>query len=581
MQNTDSKTNLEEIKQRVDIVDVISNYVRLEKSGTQFKGRCPFHNEKSPSFYVSPAKNFYHCFGCAAHGDIFTFTMNIENIPFKDALKLMAEKAGVSLSTFKKEENSRSFEILEKATIFFQKNLQESFEARGYVEGRGITAETTHLFRIGFAINDWRTLYSFLLKSGFSDEEILESGLCIKHEKGFYDRFRSRIMFPITNTSGKVVAFTGRIIGPDANKEKEGIAKYVNSPETSLYHKSSVLFGFDKAKTEIAKQKKVILVEGQMDTVMSHQAGVVNTVAISGTALTEAHVNILKRFADTVVLSLDTDKAGFEAMKKSAQISLFYDMHVEGLDIVDAKDPADIICDSPQAWLEISQNPISIFKLLTKKIIEGEKEGDNLKISQRIKKEILPILASVRSQMSRESYAKDVQDVSGIKSESVLAELKDLNIANDLTQIEQSKVYIKKEETVKKIVDISLLFISTFVFIEKLSTSKQEMFRDFLLNILKDFGDTEILEVLENEDLKNIERIKLEKDMQEKMVNKNEEQLRELISESVFVAVRGFLEKIRASTNIKNKETFNEENFVLLKKINSKLDTLKKEIEKL
>jgi DNA primase len=268
-------SNLEKIKERLNILDVVSTYIKVDKVGTQFRARCPFHNEKTPSFYVSPTRGNYHCFGCNEHGDIFGFVMKIEGLQFKDALRILADKAGVTLSNFKKEETSNMVDILEAATIFFEKNLAQNIEAKNYVASRGITIETSQKFRIGFAPNDWRLLYNGLKSAGYNDEEIVSSGLCIKHEKSgqftYYDRFRSRVMFPIMNASGKVVAFTGRIIGHDEGKD--GVAKYVNSPETQMYHKSSILFGYNFAKHEIAKLKKVIVVEGQMDVVMCHQAG--------------------------------------------------------------------------------------------------------------------------------------------------------------------------------------------------------------------------------------------------------------------------------------------------------------------
>lgn len=197
--------NLDLIKERLNILDVVSTYIKLDKAGSQFRARCPFHSEKSPSFYVSPNRGSYHCFGCGEHGDIFSFVMKIEGINFKDALRLLADRAGVSISEFKKEESSSLIDILEGATMFFEHNFSQNPQAKEYLKNRGVKAETMQKFRIGFAPNDWRQLYTKLNKAGYTDEEIVTSGLCIKHEKGLYDRFRSRIMFPIMNASGKVV----------------------------------------------------------------------------------------------------------------------------------------------------------------------------------------------------------------------------------------------------------------------------------------------------------------------------------------------------------------------------------------
>lgn len=413
---------VEEVKSRLDIVDVVSTYIKLEKSGSQLKARCPFHNEKSPSFYVSPHKGFFHCFGCGVHGDIFTFITKIENLEFKDALKLLAERAGVELKSFKREEESKSFDILESAAGFFQNNLSNSLPAQEYLYNRGLTKATIENFRVGFSQNDWRTLYNFLKKSGFDDKEIEQSGLCIKHEKGFYDRFRSRIMFPINNSTGKVVAFTGRIIGPES--KKEGVAKYVNSPETTVYHKSSILFAYDKAKKAIADSKEVILVEGQMDAVMSHQAGVENTVAISGTALTEEHIKILSRFADTATLSLDKDNAGYVAMLRSASVAYFADMFVKVIDFGDAKDPADIVANNPEDWRIAVSQTVPFFKFMAESIATSD--VSELEKMKKLRKEVLPILQIVKSNLLKESYAAQVGAVLNIDKASILKDVENL-----------------------------------------------------------------------------------------------------------------------------------------------------------
>jgi DNA primase len=569
------KTNLEEIKQRVDIVDVISTYVRLQKVGNQFRTNCPFHNEKSPSFYVSPHKGFYHCFGCGVHGDIFGFTMQIEGIPFKDALRMMAERAGISLSQVSHEDSSRTLDIMEDACVFYQRHLQESFMARGYVDGRGIESETVHLFRIGFAPAAWRDTYSFLQKKGYSDEEILESGLCIKHEKGLYDRFRSRVMFPIMNPSGKVVAFSGRIIGEEAGKD--GVAKYVNSPETPLYHKSNILYGYDKAKKEIAKSKRVVLVEGQMDTVMSHQAGVLDTVAISGTALTEEQVKIMKRFAETLVLSLDTDKAGFEAMKKSAQVALFHEMNVEALYIEDAKDPAEIIAESKEEWRRVVDKPVSVFTFLTKKIKEQHAAEDTIKILQRIKKEVFPVLASVQSPMLREGYGELIARELGISTETILSEMKTVQFQE--SAVEESQ-FLKTHETKPEQVFIKsdplLLVLQVYVLLDMALWIDKHKYLAFLKEKLDLVKDVIELEMLDNQELKEVESIKLEKEFAESEVDKLE-----ILKEKIYFALKQIYEKSKQKINNKIRESYSDDLLIKLKDLNSALDTLSKEVSEL
>lgn len=446
MQGVNKNANLDLIRERLNVLDVVSTYIKLDKAGSQFRARCPFHNEKSPSFYVSPSRGSYHCFGCSEHGDIFGFVMKIEGINFKDALKLLADRAGVTLTNFKKEETSNLIDILEVTTLFFEHMFSKEKQAKEYIESRGVNLETIQKFRIGYAPNDWRQLFTKLKTAGYSDEEIISAGVCIKHEKGnqttVYDRFRNRIMFPIMNASGKVVAFTGRVLptpatthpltgGEQAQNLREE-AKYVNSPETPMYHKSSILYGYNFAKMEIAKLKKVLVVEGQMDVVMAHQAGNINTVAISGTAFTPEHISIIKRFAETVTLALDTDKAGYTAMLKSAALSLENDLEVEGLKLTD-KDPADMIKTDILNWKKCVENSKSILTLITEIILE--KENIKPKQIQRLRKDLFPLLRVVKSPLLKESYTKEI------------AEQLDINI---LIIKQETESIIKEQELVLK-----------------------------------------------------------------------------------------------------------------------------------
>ncbi len=456
--------NLDLIRERLNILDVVSTYIKLDKAGSQFRARCPFHTEKSPSFYVSPSRGSYHCFGCSEHGDIFGFVMKIEGINFKDALRLLADRAGVSLASFKKEETSNLIDILEQATLFFEHNFSQNNEAREYLKNRGVSAESIQKFRIGFAPADWRQLYTKLNKAGYSDEEIVTSGLCIKHEKGLYDRFRSRVMFPIMNASGKVVAFTGRILpqphlASPINKggivqEVREEAKYVNSPETPMYHKSSILFGYNFAKMEIAKQKKVLVVEGQMDVVMSHQVGNTNTVAISGTAFTPEHISILKRFAETVVLALDSDKAGYASMLKSAALALQSDMEVEGIKMTD-KDPADMIkFDMQNAtvnWDSAVKSSKPILSLITEIILEKEKIKPRQ--VQLLRKDLFPLLRVVKSPLLKESYIKEISKLLEIDEKIIRQETENIK-----SEFEMQVANIRKEKKAIPKKDILTIF---------------------------------------------------------------------------------------------------------------------------
>lgn len=278
-------STVEQIKSRLDVVEVIGTYVKLESAGTNLKARCPFHSEKTPSFFVSPSRQSFHCFGCGKGGDIVSFVEEIEGTDFAGALKTLADRAGIKITTFdrkKATEAELQFNILEKATQFFEARLKEEQEAIDYLKKRGLSGKTAKEFRVGYARDSWNSLHAFLRGEKFSDAQMEKVGLVVRGDKGYYDRFRGRIMFPIADISGRVIGFSGRLFGGE--EENRG-AKYVNTPATDLYDKSRVLYGFDKARLEIKREDACILVEGQMDLLMSHQAGAKNTVAVSGQLL--------------------------------------------------------------------------------------------------------------------------------------------------------------------------------------------------------------------------------------------------------------------------------------------------------
>lgn len=385
-------TAAETIKERLGIVDVIAGYVKLEKSGRQLKARCPFHGEKTPSFYVSPDRNSFHCFGCQASGDIFSFIEKIEGVAFRDALTLLADKAGVDLNQFRKggpDTDTSLYEVLEAATDFFEGKLQTTAEALHYVRGRAVADETIKSFRIGFAPNEWHALEQYLHTRGIAIGLAEKAGLIVRKDQGggFYDRFRGRLMFPIMNPSGKVVGFSGRIL-PQFTEGKE-MAKYINSPETELYKKSKVLFGYEKAKRAITEQSGCIVVEGQMDLVMAHQAGTVNTVAVSGTALTFDHLRLMQRFTNTIIFCLDSDKAGLQALKRSAELAYAAQMDVKVIPLIDTKDPADMIRESVGKWHELTEHAVPLITFLLQDI---RKDGKSEEYPRRITKDLVPLI---------------------------------------------------------------------------------------------------------------------------------------------------------------------------------------------
>jgi DNA primase len=358
----------EEIKNKLDIVEVIGQYLKLQKVGANYKALCPFHKEKTPSFLVSPTRQIWHCFGCNLGGDIFTFVMKIENIEFKEALEMLAKKAGIKLSYESPQARSqkqRLIDINKEAASFFEKNLYQNKEVVEYLHQRGLKDETIKEFCLGWALDDWQALSSFLIKKGFKPEEIVAAGLAISkkepiainnksqkvnyeiQEKDIYDRFRARIMFPIDNSSQQIVGFTGRVFQGKqllkTIKDIERIGKYVNTPQTLIFDKSTILYGLSRSKPYLRSQEETLLVEGQMDFLAAWQEGIKNTIATSGTALTPYQLKILKRYNSTLILGFDMDEAGERAAERTIELALAKEFNIKILRLEEGKDLADYL----------------------------------------------------------------------------------------------------------------------------------------------------------------------------------------------------------------------------------------------
>jgi DNA primase len=328
---------LEEIKSKIDIVDFISDYVKLKKSGQNWKGLCPFHSEKTPSFMVNPSKQIFHCFGCGAGGDVISFVAKYENLSFGESLRLLAKRAGVSLpekrgtaGTQQREEKIRT--ALSDAVAFYVKKLDESAVAKDYVKSRGITEESAALFKLGYAPAGWSNLLRHMRNAGYSDQTLRDAGLAVQGEKGLYDMFRQRLLFPISSTGGNVIAFGGRALD-DAKP------KYINSPETPLFKKSETLFGLSLAKESVRREGYVIIVEGYMDTLICHQYGFRNAVAPLGTSLTSGHIQKLRTLATRAVLVFDGDAAGRTAAKRALALACQNNYSTRVLVLPEGEDP--------------------------------------------------------------------------------------------------------------------------------------------------------------------------------------------------------------------------------------------------
>lgn len=417
-----SDGTIEEIKGRLNIVELISTYVRLEKAGAHHKACCPFHQERSPSFMVNEEKNMWHCFGCGKGGDAFAFVMEIEGLEFREALQLLAEKAGVELPKYaptdggQKENKDRLFSLLELATKFYEKQLWEGagkVSALPYLRERGLTDESIHSFRLGYAPEGWRHQLEFFQKKGYTVDEMEQVGLLIKKENttprdtthtvaGGYDRFRDRIMFPIFDIFGHVIGFSARV-APGGDETQ---AKYINTPETVLYHKSRALYGLFHAKQAMKQVGLTVIVEGNMDVIAMHQAGIAQTVAVSGTALTDEQLNLMKRYGKEVRLFFDMDGAGQKAAKKSAALALEKELEVTVVRLPFGKDAADMGRDDAEKLREVVAQAVpalSYFLSTSLAIHDMTPSG-----KRQIVDEYVELLRAVRNPIERAEAIKDL-----------------------------------------------------------------------------------------------------------------------------------------------------------------------------
>lgn len=468
------------IKERLNIVDVISAYIPLSPAGKNYKGKSPFKQERTPSFYVSPDKGLYHCFSTGKGGDMFTFVQEMEGLDFKGSLKVLADKAGVSLTNFnpkQKEEKDRLYEIMEAATLFFENKLSENKEVLEYIKGRGVEDSTMKDFRIGYAPDGWRNLYE-KLKDKFSDKDLALVGLIKTTEKGAYDTFRDRIMFPICDSSGRVIAFSGRIFKDDG---KSG--KYVNSPDTPLFNKSDVLFAIDKAKNYIRKYNFTTIVEGQFDVVMLHQAGFKNTVAVSGTALADSligrdsqvnNLGIIKRLSNNLVLAFDSDSAGINAARRSANIAMSLGMDVKVVDIEAGKDPADVIKESGKdAWSAILREAKHVILFYTEKIKETSK--DERELGRRIKDELLPEISFIDSEIEKSFFIKEVSRITKIDEKHLSADLEKVKAQPSFAKDKNEKVETREPQNTVILDDLEKEIWGIYVTKEKSEDVKNKI----------------------------------------------------------------------------------------------------------
>lgn len=437
----------EQIKEKIDIVDFIRSYITLLPAGKNFKANCPFHKEKTPSFIVSPERQTWHCFGaCSEGGDIFKFLMKYENLEFHEALKVLAEKAGIELRNVGFQEQKQFgvlYEINELAKKFFIHQLAESAgqKALNYLKERSLKKETIEEFEIGLAPSGYDNLTVYLIKSGYNIKDIERAGLNFKTEKGGYiDRFRNRIMFPLYNHFGKTIGFSGRIL-PEFDTGETG--KYINSPETLIFNKSKVLYGFHKTKNSIRELKSAVLVEGQMDFLLCWQDGVKNAVATSGTALTQDHLKVLRRQTDVLIFCFDNDEAGLKAAERSIDLAHNEDFNVKVLVIDKYKDPAEAVQKEPGLMEKLvgEAKQAMEFYFHRYKLTDNKQLTTNNGISD-LKNNLRLVLAKIKiltSAVEKFHWLKKLSEIIGVKEDILAEEMAQLKSVNEQRSITADK----------------------------------------------------------------------------------------------------------------------------------------------
>ncbi len=498
-------SDIDEIKSRLNIVDVLGEYIRLERAGANYRANCPFHNEKSPSFMVSEEKQIWHCFGCQKGGDIFGFVMEIEGLEFREALKTLAEKAGVELKKVnpqQTEQKNKTLDILEMATKFYQAHLLQTPAGKkimDYLHERGLNDESIKEFRLGYAPDGWKNTMSFLVSKGYSVGEIEKTGLLVKKDNAqtsksqfpisnhlpagqagiqnsndqinstnqklqtinHYDRFRDRIMFPVADTNSKVVGYSARV----APGGDESQAKYVNTPETEVYHKSKILYGINKAKGEIRQAGTVLLVEGNMDVIAAHQAGLKNTVAVSGTALTQEHLNIIKRYTDNIKMCFDMDNAGELATKKSIKLCFEKGASVHVVQLPSGKDAADLAKSNPAALKESVEKAKSAMEYFFTNIF-GKYDKEKVEDKKIITEELLEMIGYLSNDIEKSHWLKKLAAELDVPDNILTDMLKKTSLRDRVEKTSQnlppeSKVFApsgKIETLTKNLIGLALVY---------------------------------------------------------------------------------------------------------------------------
>jgi len=436
-----------EVKQRLDIVELVSEYVTLQKAGRNFKGLCPLHSENHPSFFVFPDQQTWHCFGaCGTGGDIFSFIMKKEGVDFGQALRLLAQRGGITLSPLETpdktedKEKERLFQINEAATEFYHHLLSSpkaGEAARSYLERRKLTPETVKEFRLGFSPDTWETLKNYLLNKDYKEKELAEAGLIIEREEGgSYDRFRNRLMFPICNILGRITGFGARALD-------DSLPKYINSPQTAIFDKSSSLYGIDKAKSAIRKKNSAIIVEGYMDVLTAHQHRWQNAVGSMGTSLTEKQVEEVKTLTNNITLALDADLAGEEATLRSKTILAYSNAEANVILLPSGKDPDEVIREDPSLWQKLVEQAMPMLDFAFQSTI-SKLDINKAKDKSLAVQKLLPSIHEIKDPVQQSHYLKKLARELKIEESAIKAALRESKIGRKRPQLikptEQSRL---------------------------------------------------------------------------------------------------------------------------------------------
>lgn len=414
---------IEQIKQRVDIVELLSEYLKLQKSGSNWRALCPFHHENSPSFMVSQEKQIWHCFGCAKGGDIFSFMQELEGIAFPEALRILAQRANVTLTQYRPDQQDKKQACLAsvaQAQQFYQQALHDSTEAAGaraYLEARGLTADSITTFGLGYSYNEWSRLKDYLQQHGSSEAVLTEAGLVINH----HDRFRGRLMIPLHDAHGTVVGFTARVLQAQSDE-----GKYVNSPQSSIYDKSSLVFGLWRAKTAIKKLNATLVMEGNLDVITAQQHGFSNAVATSGTAFTAQQLLLLKRYSPNILLAFDLDAAGEKAADRGIDLALQHQMNIKVVRWPEQyKDPDDCIRADAAAFKQAIRQAIGIIDYW---FIQASKDLQLNRVEHKklLVQRLLPKLAKLGDAVEIAHYVQQLADLVRVEASVLHQQLRGL-----------------------------------------------------------------------------------------------------------------------------------------------------------